>query len=256
MEMTSEDLVNSYESDNSLYASFGSTENLTFVNTTDVLDDELEENVNDILNLCEIIETSVQQYIHNTQLKCSTTMDISCGLNPMKHFEPVVKIQNTVNEANITFSYFEWESLIFKMDLLFQQFLNNNDANENCHLPVFGNMQLHGIVSNINGKYLQICKNGFDDFQLSREDVSKILEITYIVSSNIDLLKDLNFSQYYFKVLVIVNDIMKLYDNVNPLYLLTSFCNLSLNSIHSYCFRECLFFYKDKVLHDLEACNI
>lgn len=250
MNMVIEDLVNNYESDNSLYTNYGSIENLT------IDDDELEENVNDILNLCEVIETSAQQYIHNTQLKCSTTIDILCGLNPLKHFEPVVKIKNTVDETNITFNYFEWEALVIKMDLLLRQFLNNSEVNENCHLSVFGTMQLQGIVSSINGKCLQICKNGFENFHLSREDVSNILEINYIVSSNIDLLKDLNFSEYYFKVLVIVNDIMRLYDNVNPLYLLTSFCNLSLNSIHSYCFRECLYFYKDKVLHDLETCNV
>lgn len=221
-------------------------------------DDEIEQDVNDILNLYEITETSEQQYIHSTQLKCSAAINLLCGLSAVRHFEPVVKIQNTVLEVNITFTSFEWESLILKMDLMFREFLNNTEINQNYQLPVLGNMQLRGIVSSIDNtdRCLEISKNGFDAFNLSREEVSKVLELDYIVSSNIELLKDLNFSQYYFKVLVIIKEIITVYHNMNPLYILKSFCNLSFNSIHSYCFRECVFFHRDKVLHDLETCQI
>lgn len=69
----------------------------------DIVSNNLDNNfesVNDILSLCEISETSPQQYIHNTQWK-RAAIDILFGLNPVKHFEPVVKILNTV----ITFIY-------------------------------------------------------------------------------------------------------------------------------------------------------
>lgn len=258
-----ENLENNCDNDISLVTNVSDIESLTEFDfnlppPTMDFEDDFNQNINDILKLCEITETSEQQYICNTQLKCSTTINLLCGLNPLKYFEPVVKIQSTVVEANITFTYFEWESLILKMDLMLREFLSNTEVNQNYELSVLGNIQLRGNISfdDTTDKWLQICKNGFDDFHLTKEEVSKILELDYIVSYNIEFLKDLNFYQYYFKVLVIVKEITGLYDNVNPLYLLKSFCSLSYKSIHGCCFRECLFFYKDKVLHDLEKCNV
>lgn len=235
--------------------------NSLFVNCQDDAAADYEQEVDDILKLTKNIESVEPYYIHNSQFKCSEFLHVKCGLSAMKNFQPSVTLQNATVGKNMTFDSFEWQSFVLKMETAFREFFDNTEVGENYYLPVLGNIQLKGIIPSFcfqtgldDVKFLQISKNGVDnDLQLTREEVLNILALDYLLSANIELLESLNFSHYYFKVLEMISEILRTYDNVNPLFLLENFSSLTHNSIHSYCFRECLFYIKDKVLHDLDT---
>lgn len=236
---------------------------LPFVNCQeDAVTADYEQDVGEILKLTKIIESVEPYYIHNSQFKCSGFLHVKCGLSAMRNFQPSVTLQNVIVGENMTFDSFEWQSLVLKMDTAFREFFDNAEVGENYYLPVLGNIQLKGIIVSSfcfqtdrdDVKFLQISKNGVvNNFELTREEVLKILELDYLLSANIELLESLNFSHYYFKVLEMISEILRTYDNVNPLFVLEKFSSSTHNSIHSYCFRECFFYIKDKVLHDLDT---
>lgn len=215
---------------------------------------DFEQEVNDILTMYDNATFSEPYYIHNVQYECSPSTSLKCGLSPARNFEPAIKLENSDINISISFNSSEWQSLINHIDWMNRAFFNNTAVEPK--LTLFGNIELIGISDPSSTiKLLQLRKTDAINFYLTSEEVSKILELDYLISFNIEMLNTLNFPQYYLSVLDIVNEIIKTYEDVNPLMILESFCNLSYNTIQSYCFKECLHFNRNKVLNDLDMRN-
>lgn len=102
-----------------------------------------------------------------------------------------------------------------------------------------------------NTKFLQVSKHGVQ-FYLTIDDVSKILEADRsVVSYQVTLLEQLNFCDYYNSILNIIktyfNDCKSDLIKLELLYI----CDLSTESLLNLALREHIYFYKNKVLADL-----
>lgn len=188
------------------------------------------------------------------ELNHPCAFSIECGLSAARTFNPAVRIINKFNDdSNISFNKEEWDEFIkiiqksvvdyFEAEPASEQFVF--ELNENISVTM-GMEGYHIKMVVLTGSYPSSTTN----FHMMKSDIMEVLQLDRLVSKKLIMLSNLDFCNYYYRVLENLGDIKENF-HLPVLDLIYTFCFVN-DSIESYCMFECLQYLGDKVLYDFE----
>lgn len=168
---------------------------------------------------------------------------IDCGLSAARDFTPAIRIKHKYDDDNrISFNPTQWLFFIKKLKLIVNSNYSQNE--EQCLDSV------EVSIVDIIKKVVKVNQNS-KIFYLMEYDVLEIIKMEKVLLKIVDTLYQLDFNNYYFKVLESIEEILNKNNfNVPFIEVVEAFCNIN-NSIQSYCLFECLLYLKEKVLNDI-----
>ncbi|KAL1516082.1 hypothetical protein ABEB36_000006 [Hypothenemus hampei] len=186
---------------------------------------------------------------------CTDTYQIECGLSPALTFSSVVVLSQPTQLNKITFSEFEWASLINVLEQKIYDFFDDPTVpGDVVTFPCGDFVEVSQMIGFNNtdgdfGKVLKILKHAVN-FYLTENDVLQILHTDLsLIRPRLTILNDLNFCSYYHNSWCNVNNVDK--KDMLEWYIL--FCDTSCtgNMLLISALREYIFYYNDKVLQNL-----
>lgn len=231
--------------------------------------DHIDDIINQVLAeeqpaLPNIATSSVLPLICETNYSLGQNQFIGIGLSVQHDFDSVVKLQ--VNNDCIFIKSIDWRSI--------EQLLKNGqseffDFNWNQPSKVFegiyNQISIRGIfamdaVTQKLEEWLEVY-DGQKTLHLSVNMVSEILELCDIIRANIDYLYQLAFSPTYKELVKHLSDFFvkmhinfDLLDEVHIQNFILYFSNFFPTNI-GICFKECVKYYKSKIITDLLKLN-
>ena len=197
------------------------------------------------------------RYIYENAINIkNSTYKIVTGFSSARGYVPAIRILlNALNvftkPDNISFNKEDWDDFItYLQQFVIEYFDNKVDSEEEeiqfCEYSI--------LKSPFLGNKMLKVTNGFSTFYFSEETVREIININNsLISSQLDLLHSLNFNHFYNIFLNVTNNILSESNYELPPYpIMLNLCDLYRDNIQTYCMRECLIYYRDKVLNDLD----
>lgn len=205
------------------------------------LEDEIlyDAELNRVLEKYDAAVKSETHYLLNSKYQ----LEIDCGLGPAilhvdsgislaRNFAPAVKL--TCNDCVIPFDDWQWESFIAVIE---------NNEQRDCGLEI--------IRGEDEWKITSISKWS-NCMHFSETDLKKIIELNHrLISNRLEMLKNLRMPFYYHKFLIIIKELVQNSQNSTEDFI-NAFCQIN-PSIESYIILECMYFYKNKVLNDIDS---
>lgn len=204
-----------------------------------------------ILEKYEIASKMEKHYLLYSEYSTDMNFRIGCGLSPARTFSSVITLAYV--DAKISFSTYEWDSFI---DIL------KNNSFINTPLPALyeeykpetircGDYCTIRQIIFDDVKWLEVTKHGIS-FLLRIQDVLQIIQVdNCLISHRLTLLESLNFCEFYRNVIEIIRNFTQNNGHLSKFELLYTICDCS-NSIMAVALREFIYFYKPKVVNDLD----
>lgn len=210
--------------------------------------------LDNILQRYEIAAREEQYYLLQSVFKLpNSNYELQCGLSPARTFTPIILI--TRGACQITCSTYEWLDLInILKDIQTSFFHPSCQPDETFLLPIQCSdvISISRIINRENTKLVSIHQY-FHSLDLTEKDVGEILDMAMssVLRSQVKFLEDLNFCMFYENVLKIVKTIDK--NIVSLQEILYAFSEaFSYNSVYGNALKQYLYYYKHKVVKDLE----
>jgi hypothetical protein len=183
-------------------------------------------------------------------LKSTNLTSIYCGLSPARNFDAVVMIANRLDmSCNISLTSYDWNQFIDNLNQMYQQLISKDVDDRNI---VYGNAIKLSMFTYGNGyRAVSVSKND-TNFFFTIPDVWELLQMTWIIQQRLNVLINMNFSNCYDNFLSGVNDLINKVNIYDVNDAISTYCDFSPLSVDSYCIRECLYYYRNKVLNDLD----
>lgn len=215
-----------------------------------------EHDLDQVLQKYETAAQYENYYLLHTTFPAGA-FEIGCGLSPARTFSPAVILRQPYKTESISFGHYEWMDLLEMLKLRNDDFFNE-PLNANIVLddyePVTYSCGMFCTVTKLifdDTKFIEIRKHGMW-FCLTQDDVMNILEVTDLVTRWIGMLEQLDFMDYYIKVLDIIRPFF--ISNNDLWYVkLQNLLDLSNNVMLSNGLREYLFYYKNKFMIALQG---
>lgn len=200
----------------------------------------------------------------NEYILCSSfdasdlVFSIECGLSASRNFQPAIRILNNLDKTKISFSVGEWNNFIGHLRNIVEEYFGADSQQENIFVDLNTDEMIKLQTSSFMGskivKVTSTAQLPSTTMYLSEASVKQILKISgLILKHRIELLLNLKFITFYNNFLETVNKLL-IQSNyeLNPENIIKALCDTLTDNGESYCLRECWFYYKTKMLDDLD----
>lgn len=250
----------SYVSVDDVYSSSSSSISSSDMKVADEIIEKSNEQymkaVDEIIEKYEEAARWEQNYLLNSAFPLNDYIQIQCGLSPARSFSAAIIMRNYVTGSKISFSTYEWHTLLDLLQRLKTDFFQ---------APIQGWPDEYDPVTHCCGDYATVTQLVYEDtkrlhitkyniyIELFLFEVDELLKLdTCVLSHRISMLNSLEFCVYYYHVLAIISDWINSHKiSLNFEEIINSFCDVSNDSILSNALREYLYFYKTNVLSDI-----
>lgn len=194
--------------------------------------------LNRVLKMYNDAAKNEKNFILNTQFRIETEQSIlliDCGLSSARHFSPSVKI--SCGEEVLSFDREEWPYFIRMM--------------ENAQIGELTREFDVTVLRECEERELIFVSKWNNNIYFSKRDVMELLKLNSVITSRLEMLRNIDFTSYYYKFMMIVKDICA--DNVDSIEdVIRGYCDINI-TVQSYAMIECLYFIKQKVLNDVNS---
>lgn len=203
----------------------------------------------------DILEDS--KYILSSNFDTGDIFTLESGLSPGRNFSPAIRIVNKTDHSKISFSYSEWNAFIKHLKHISENYFEQEQAEEtniNLESDELIKIQTSNFLSAKMVKVISSAILPSTSLYFSEMTVKSLIRLANIILKHrMETLEKIKFSIFYYNFVETVKKlIFKANYEISPEQLITSFCEILSDSIDGYCMRETWFYYKQKVLDDLD----
>lgn len=200
---------------------------------------EICEELREIDKILEYYDDAIDketQYILNSTFFIDDFF-IDCGLSVARNFQAAVNLRSKHENINISFNQYEWKEFIKTL----------KDSTENEHIKI-GDKTVRLSIC-YGTKIIEILWKG-KTLYLNDEDSTGLCRVDDVLRNRFHMLNSLDFPFYYYNFVKMIREV-NLETGQHPEQLIDIYCKISVN-ILSYCISECMFYFKQKVLYDVD----
>lgn len=210
----------------------------------------------DCLKKFEIAAKMEKYYLLYSTYFVNINFQVGCGLSPARSFSSAITLSSLHNLSIISFSNHEWKRFIELSEQKVDDFFHDPSVTSDYVSYMCSDFTKVTQMSFENGdvKVLEVSKHGVNLY-LCEEDILAIIDAdSKLIKLQMTLVESLNFSLFYYNLINTINSITT--TNIPNLklelmQLLYGSCN-NENVLLLRALSEYMYFYKDKVLNDIQ----
>lgn len=179
--------------------------------------------------------------------------ELQCGMSFARNFEPAVRLVNNQNKAKISFNRFEWKELVQIFIHSLSTFFKWQKEEDSKEIIIDCEEDVKILKTKYMGGKILKMSNAAGVFHLNEEIINRILKFNNtLICSKISTLENLNFLKLYAGLTGILKTFSKQLEGKSDRpTILSAFCNSLGENFESYCVKECVIYYYNKVLNDI-----
>lgn len=178
---------------------------------------------------------------------------LQCGMSFIRSLEPAVRLVNTQDKTNISFSRYEWNELISKLSQLMSHYFKKDDMDGEDEISINSDERVKITKSKVMG--MKILKLSSDRVVLYLKEtvVNRILRLNEtLITFKLSMLCHFDFPEFYGSFTAMLKTLIDhLVGQVDKSTILNALCNGLDNSLESYCIKECVVYYNNEILRNI-----